>query len=97
MNTIPGTFSPIPIELLNTMHFPKQEVLLDTKLIEQRKSIAQTAMKLGNSSKNKVKIMFEDTEGMKIVETTVWGMTDGYLILKRGIMLPLHCIHKIII
>jgi len=85
-------------ELLDSIQFPKQEVLSSAKQIEQRTSEAKRAMKLGNSSdNNKVKIVFEDTVGKKMVETTVWGVTEKYILLKRGMSLPLHRIHEIII
>jgi hypothetical protein len=83
--------------LLDTIHFPHEEVLSDAERIKERKYNAQRAMKLGNLYNDKVKIIFEDTEVMKMVETTVWRITDNYLIFKRGMTLPLHRIHEIII
>lgn len=97
MNTFTDTITAVEKELLDTMHFPQQEVLTDVVKITQREYDAQRAMKLGNLFNDKVKIVFEDTEGMKMVETTVWGMTDSYLIFKRGMTLPLNRIHDIII
>lgn len=44
-----------------------------------------------------MKVIFEDAEGIKMVETTVWGVTDKRLLLKRGIMIPLNRVHEIII
>lgn len=97
MPATPDAITTIEKELIDALHFPQEEVLLDEKRIEQRKYDAQRAMKLGNLYNDKVKIVFEDTENMKMVETTLWGMTDRYLIFKRGMMLPLHRIHEIII
>jgi hypothetical protein len=97
MNTLADTITIIEKELLETIHFPHEEVLSDAVLIQFRKYEAQRAMKLGNTYKDKVKIVFEDTEGLKMVETTVWGMTDNDLIFKRGMMMPLHRVHEIII
>ena len=68
MNTLADTINIVEKELLETMHFPQQEVLSDIVLIQYRRYEAQRAMKLGNSFKDKVKIVFEDTEGMKMVE-----------------------------
>jgi len=91
------TITTVQKELLDTIHFPKQEVLSDIEQIKQRIDSAKRAMLLGNSTDNhKVKIIFEDTEGMKMIETTVWGVTDKYLLLKRGMSLPLHRIHEIL-
>jgi hypothetical protein len=97
MNTKPDSVTLIEKELLDTIHFPHEEVLLDAERIQLRKYNSQRAMKLGNLYNDKVKIVFEDTEGIKMIETTVWGMTEKYLIFKRGMTLPLHCIHEIII
>jgi len=97
MNTLAGTITTVEKELLDRTHFPQQEVLIGNEQINRRNYEAQRAMKLGNSFKDKVKIVFEDDEGIKIVETTVWGMTDNYLMLKRGTTLPLCRIHEIII
>jgi hypothetical protein len=97
MNTTTDTITIIEKELLDTLHFPQDEVLSDAVLIQYRRYEAQRAMKLGNSFKDKVKIVFEDAEGLKMIETTVWGMTDSDLIFKKGMMLPLNRIHEIII
>jgi uncharacterized protein (UPF0248 family) len=53
------------------------------------------AMLLGNNHKHKVKIVFEDDECVKEVETTVWGFTDKRVLLKRGLVIPIHRIHEI--
>lgn len=97
MNNTFDNIITIEKELLDKIHFPHEEVLSDAEHIGVRKYDAQRAMKLGNLYNDKVKIVFEDTEGVKMVETTVWGMTDSYLIFKRGMTLPLHRIHEIII
>jgi hypothetical protein len=97
MNITPDSATLIEKEMLDSIHFPHEEVLVDVEEIKQRKYNAQRAMKLGNLYNDKVKIIFIDTEGPKMVETTVWGMTDNYLIFKRGMTLPLHRIHEIII
>ena len=98
MNKSTNAIFTIQKESLEKIQFPKQEVLTTPKLIEDRKSQAQRAMARGNSPYNsQVKIVFEDGEGKKIVESEVWGVTAKYLLLKRGMSLPLHRIHEIII
>jgi len=84
-------------ELLHKVNFPKKEVLRFPEQINDRKQNAQRAKKLGNLFNERVKIIFEDIEGKKIVETVVWGVTDRYLMLKKGMSLPLHRVHEIII
>ncbi|GAA4788216.1 hypothetical protein GCM10023231_15500 [Olivibacter ginsenosidimutans] len=49
----------------------------------------QSAVRLGNEFKSKSEIIFNTTEGPKRVETTVWMLTDSYIQLKNGIMIPL--------
>lgn len=49
----------------------------------------QSAVRLGNEFKSKSVITFNTTSGPKRVETTVWMLTDNYLQLKNGIMIPL--------
>lgn len=84
-------------ELLHKLDFPIKEVLKSPEQIEDRKNIAQRAKKLGSLSNERVKIVFEDIEGKKMVETTIWGVTGKYLMLKKGMTLPLHRVHEIII
>lgn len=97
MNKDVDTIVAIGKEAIEKLNFPEQEVLLTQEQINSRLYEAERATKLGNYFKDKVKIIFEDSEGMKMVETTVWGVTDRKLILKRGIALPLYRVHDIII
>ncbi|PCH99201.1 MAG: hypothetical protein COB85_00470 [Bacteroidetes bacterium] len=82
-------------EEIPTLSFPAQEVLLEETLIAERISKIRQAMRLGNSAKLKVKIVFEDATGMKIVETTIWGVTDQRIILKKSIAIPICRVHDI--
>lgn len=84
-------------EAIENFQFPETEVLSSSEERAERGYRAEKAMKLGNYFKDKVKIVFEDIEGVKMVETTVWGVTDKKLLLKRGITIPLYRIHEIII
>jgi hypothetical protein len=98
MNKSTNAILTIEKELLDSIQFPKNEVLTEPNLIEDRMAQAKRAMMRGNSPYNSnVKILFEDKEGKKMVETTVWGVTEKYILLKRGMSLPLHRIHEIII
>jgi hypothetical protein len=53
------------------------------------------ATKLGNIHHVKVAIIFEDDEGLKRVETTIWASGGKYICLKGGIWLPTSRIHEI--
>lgn len=75
--------------------FPKEEVLADKQKIAERRANLEKAMILGNGSKSKVKIVFLDKEGYKQVETTVWGLTDERIILKKGIYIPIRRVTEV--
>lgn len=82
-------------ENIRGLKFPENDVLLSKDEIKIRNADLERAMKLGNLEHNKIKIVFEDSEGVKQVETTVWGVTDKRVILKQGILIPIHRIHEI--
>ncbi|MDO9185885.1 MAG: hypothetical protein Q7W13_07730 [Bacteroidia bacterium] len=92
-----NTSRPLLIEKENIrgLKFPTNDVLASTDEIKNRYSSLERALKLGNLEHNKIKIVFEDEEGIKQVETTVWGVTDKRVILKQGILIPIHRIHEI--
>lgn len=90
-----ATFEPIPKELIETLKFPNHEVLVDKHLIMERDSELNRALTLGNLEHTKIKIYFEDDQSRKLVETTVWGVTDKRVILKQGVVIPIHRVHKI--
>lgn len=77
--------------------FPSEEVLHETELKDLRKNNIVKGMKLGNLFKNKVHIIFEDSECLKRVETTIWGVTEKSLILKTNLFIPINRIHSITI
>ena len=56
---------------------------------EQWLNHLQYAVRLGNEFKGKTVITFETTKGARTVETTIWSVTDNYMILKGGTNIPL--------
>ena len=78
-------------------HFVKDEVLSNSYEVELRKILLEEARLLGNVEKYKVKIIFETTEGAKMVETTVWDISDTYVELKGGIHIPVNSIKEVLI
>lgn len=97
MNLQVDVITAVAKETIEQLHFPEGEVLDLSEEKAKRKYDAERAMKLGNSFKDKVKIVFEDNESIKMTETTIWGLTDKMLLLKRGMMIPLHRVHEIVI
>ena len=90
------TFELIDKELITSLNFPKQDVLEDKEEIVGRKNDLDRALALGNLEHVKIKIYFEDDASKKLVETTIWGVTDNRVILKQGVVIPVNRIHKIV-
>ncbi|MGA9637871.1 hypothetical protein [Flavobacterium sp.] len=88
-------FINIEKEKIAPLLFPKTDVLDDDNEIKMRTSEINRALALGNLEHSKIKIFFEDNESKKIVNTTVWGVTDKNIILKQGVIIPIHRIHKL--
>lgn len=82
-------------EMISGFRFPEKDVLTSKDEMKIRLSDLERALKLGNLEHNKIKIIFEDMDGIKQVETTVWGVTDKRVILKQGIMIPIHRIYEV--
>ena len=76
-------------------HMASGDVLTSSDEKLHRKRDIDRAMLLGNNEHQKVKIMFETTEGPMMVETTVWEVTQNYLILKSNVAVPIRCVRKI--
>jgi len=91
MNT---TFQTIEKELILSLHFPASDVLEEKEEKSQRNTDLNRALTLGNLEHSKIKIFFEDNHSKKVVETTVWGVTDNRVILKQGIGIPINRIYK---
>ncbi|MBP4142461.1 hypothetical protein MW871_02850 [Flavobacterium sp. I-SCBP12n] len=88
-------FNIIDKEDVALLKFPQTDVLTDDQEIKTRLSEINRALSLGNLEHSKIKIFFEDTESKKVVDTTVWAVTDKNVILKQGVMIPIHRIHKL--
>jgi len=89
------TATTVAKENVSSLNFPKTDVLVSDIQQSERERTIIRAMKLGNNGKSKVKIIFEDAEGIKKVETTIWGVTEKYIILKKGTLIPIQRIHEI--
>ncbi|MBN8701606.1 MAG: hypothetical protein J0M08_00935 [Bacteroidetes bacterium] len=93
MNTV--RVASIEKEQLATLHFPSQEVLDSKEAKDQRLKDLERALTLGNLDHIKIKLIFADNEGDKQVETTVWGITDKRVILKQGLLIPIHRVKEV--
>jgi hypothetical protein len=88
-------FQTIDKEEIALLKFPQTDVLDDVDEIKARISEINRALSLGNLEHSKIKIFFEDIESKKVVDTTVWGVTDKNVMLKQGVMIPIHRIYKL--
>jgi hypothetical protein len=88
-------FEKIEKEQITELKFPSNEVLLDKESILERERELNRALSLGNLEHTKIRIYFEDDQSRKVVETTVWGLTDKRVILKQGVVIPINRVHRI--
>ena len=79
-------FVQIEKEEVAGLHFPKEEVL---------EADVNRAISLGNLEHYKVKIYFADDSGEKVVNTTIWAVTDVAIVLKQHVLIPTHRIIKL--
>lgn len=88
-------FEKIEKEKIENLKFPFDEVLSDESLIASRRVNLARALSLGNLEHSKIRIYFEDDRSCKMVETTVWGVTDERVILKQGLVIPICRVHSV--
>jgi hypothetical protein len=89
-------FQVIDKEAVGGLRFPDEDVLnTDHEAAKTRHADLQRALSLGNLERSKIKIYFEDDTSSKMVDTTVWGLTDKRVILKQGAVIPIHRVYKI--
>lgn len=88
-------FEIIEKEMIENLRFPSTEVLGDLSKINERTNDLERALSLGNLEHSKIKIFFEDDLSCKVVETTVWAVTDKRVILKQGVGIPINRIHSL--
>ncbi|WP_177734781.1 hypothetical protein [Flavobacterium inviolabile] len=92
-----ANFEIVDKELIEALSFPESDVLDDDKVaITRRMEDLNRALTLGNLEHLKIKIYFEDNVSKKMVETTIWGVTDERIILKQGVVIPVRRIYKTI-
>ncbi|MCB9171019.1 MAG: hypothetical protein H6597_02070 [Flavobacteriales bacterium] len=85
----PSSARSIAKEDIPSLRFPKAPVNLDPAHHHALLMKVQRAMRLGNGYRGKCRILFRDSEGLKVVETTIWSYDDHAILLKSGIAIPL--------
>ncbi|GAB4258125.1 MAG: hypothetical protein Kow0079_15380 [Vicingaceae bacterium] len=95
MEALKSQVTVVAKEDISSFKFPKEEVLKEKELKGLRTINIRHGLTLGNLDKRKVKIIFEDDQGIKKVETTIWGITEENIILKKGILIPICRVHDV--
>lgn len=88
-------FELIEKEDVAALTFPKEDVLTKEPAIKLRKAEIDRAISLGNLDHHKVKIYFEDNQGKKYVDTTIWAVTEHHIVLKQNVVIPISRIIKL--
>lgn len=93
-----NTLAPARIEKeeISNLIFPKTPVQKSEEELKVLKHELRRAMILGNLHHSKIKIVFEDDKGPKLVSTTVWAVGDKNIVLKQGTIIPINRIVSIL-
>lgn len=78
----------IPKELVASLRFPRQPVVLSEEEHREIQRRMREAALLGNAEHGKCRILFQDEEGLKAVETTIWTYDRHNIVLKYGMTIP---------
>ncbi|MEZ4740369.1 MAG: hypothetical protein R2818_13665 [Flavobacteriales bacterium] len=85
---LPPNAQIIPKEQISSLRFPRQPLVLSER---ERSVILKNmarATRLGNAEHGKCRIVFQDDEGVKAVETTIWTFDPENIVLKYGMVIP---------
>jgi len=76
-------------EQIPNLKFSKEETLTNKKSRNLRAYYLRRASQLGNLFKSKVRIYFKNQQNELFhVNTTIWGDTPEFIILKQGVTIP---------
>ncbi len=84
-------------ESIPSLHFPNEPVEKSNDQLLILKKKLRRSMILGNIHRTKMRIIFEDEDGVKEVQTTIWAVGDRNIVLKRGIIIPIHRLIDVIL
>lgn len=84
-------------EELVSIIFGSEDVLNTDEAKITRRWELQRALSLGNLYRGKVKLFFRNRAGqIQHVETTIWSVTEEYVLLKGGLYIPIKAIEYIL-
>ncbi len=73
-------------EIIKDLSFKNHDEL---KQQENIRAKLEEATRLGNGYHTKVGIIFQDDEGLKRVDTTIWATGQKFICLKGGMWIPI--------
>jgi len=76
-------------ESIPELSFPKQSIIETKKELDVLKRKLRRSMILGNVHRTKMRIIFQDDDGIKEVQTTIWAVGDKNIVLKKGVIIPI--------
>lgn len=82
-------------EWIKLEKFPATDVLPTEAERTSRLLRLRKALTLGNLEKQKVGIVFDTVGGRRVVQTTVWALSDHDVLLKGGTVLPIRAIREV--
>ncbi len=82
-------------EEINTLTFPKESISRTELKVKQLHSMLDKAVLLGNRYKDKIRVVFRDSVGLKMVETTIWHASQNHVVLKGGVTIPFNRIEEV--
>lgn len=75
-------------EQIPSLTFPKEPITRSKDELSILRKKLRDSMVLGNIHHQKIKIVFQDSEGLKEVRTTIWAADDKFIVLKKGVSIP---------
>jgi hypothetical protein len=88
-------FIEVQKEQISAFHFPQEGIVLSEQAKAEVKIGLARAIALGNLEHQKVRIYFEDDTAKKVVETTIWAVTEEAIVLKQNVVIPTNRIVKL--
>lgn len=84
-------------ELLGNVSFYPLEVLQNDAEIKERRALLEKALLLGNAYRGKVMISFKNKLGEELtVYTTIWAVSERYIIVKANRAIPINSIVSVL-
>jgi hypothetical protein len=80
------TAEPIEKERISALRFSDPSTVHGDGKELRRK--LELATRMGNIDHVKVRILFQDDDGPKFTETTIWATSEKHIVLKGGVTIP---------